>query len=289
MPIANVNKIEIWYETFGNKNNTAILLIMGACCQGIMWPTEFCEMLASHRFYVIRYDHRDTGQSTVFDFENNPYSIEEMAQDAIELLNFLNIEKFKLIGLSLGGPIAELISVNVSARTIGMVLIASSCDFRPGNLAYAGKPPEPNSLPRVKDIYLEWMNSFLSKPPQTIEDYIQFRVKGWKIMNGNQVPFEEQRYHELHKEFIERARHPESHLNHIKICQTAEAVIRNIPAKVSVPTIVIQGSEDPLFPEEHGKALAKAIKNAKYILADGLGHVPNCHFYQFIIDQIQSI
>lgn len=193
MPIAKINNIEIWYETFGDKKDEAILLIMGACCQGILWPTEFCEMLASEGFYVVRYDHRDTGQSTFFDFEKNPYSIEDLAQDAIELLNFLNIEKFKLIGLSLGGPIAELISVNLPKRTIGMMLIASSCDFRPGNLAFAGKAAEPNSLSRTRDVYLQWMNSFLSKPPKTVENYINFRVEGWRIMNGNKIPFEESR------------------------------------------------------------------------------------------------
>lgn len=289
MPTANVNNIEIWYETFGNKKDEAILLIMGACCQGIMWPTEFCEMLSSSGFYVIRYDHRDTGQSTYFDLEKNPYSIEDMAQDATELLNYLNIEKFKLVGLSMGGPIAELISVALPKRTIGMMLIASSCDFRPGNLAYAGEPPEPNSLSRTKDVYLQWMSSFLSKPPQTIEDHIKLRVEGWKIMNGNKIPFEEKRYYELHKEFIDRACHPESHLNHIKICQTAEEIIRTIPFKVMVPTVVIQGTEDPLFPEDHGEALSKAIKNSKYVLVEGLGHVPNKYFYRIFVEEIKRI
>ncbi len=289
MPIAKVNKVEIWYETFGNKKDEAVLLIMGACCQGIMWPTEFCEMLANNGFYVIRYDHRDTGQSTYFDFDKNPYTIEDMAQDAIELLNFLNVEKFKLIGLSMGGPIAEIISVNLRKKTLGMLLIASSCDFRPGNLAYAGKPPEPNSLSRTKEVYLEWMNSFLDKPPKTVDDHVKLRVKGWKIMNGDKVPFEDELYNELHKEFINRALHPESHLNHIKICQTAEEVIRVIPSKITAPTVVIQGSEDPLFPIDHGEALARKIKNSKYVLVSGLGHVPNQHFYKLIIDHVKLI
>ncbi|SRR5579883_432024 len=289
MPIAHANSIDIWYETFGNKKDEAILLIMGACCQGIMWPTEFCEMLSREGFYVIRYDHRDTGQSTYFDFEKNPYRIDDMAQDAIELLNFLNIKTFHLMGLSLGGPIAELIAVNLPERTLGMTLIASSCDFRPGNLAYAGLPAEPNGLSRTSDVYLQWMKSFLSNPPKTIEDHVKFRVEGWRIMSGTKVPFEEDRYYELHKEFLERARHPDSYLNHIKICQTAEETIRTIPFKVTVPTTVIQGSDDPLFPEDHGKALAKAIKNSRYVLVEGLGHVPNQHFYRSIIDQIKSI
>lgn len=289
MPIAKINNVEIWYETFGKQTDVPILLIMGACCQAILWPTEFCEMLAAEGFYVIRYDHRDTGLSTFFDFEKNPYTIQDMAQDAIELLNFLNIEKFLLIGLSLGGPIAELVSVKLPTRTMGMLLIASSCDFRSSNLAFAGAPPEPNRLSRPKDVYLQWMSLFLSKPPKTIQEQIKLRVEGWKILSGNKVPFEEARYYELNKEFIDRARHPESHLNHLKICHTAEELIRTVPSKVTVPTVVMQGSEDPLFPEDHGESLAKSIKNSKYILVEGLGHVPNKHFYRTFIDAIKSV
>lgn len=286
MTIARVNNIEIWYETFGNRADKAVLLVMGACCQSILWPTEFCEMLASKGFYVIRYDHRDTGQSSHFAFEKNPYSIEDMAQDAIELLNFLDIKKFILAGLSLGGPIAEIISVKEMQRTNHMLLIATSCDFRPMNLAYAGLAPESNQLPSTKDIYLQWIKRFTSCPPKTEEEYIQFGVEGWKILSGNHVPFEHDLYIKLNKECMNRARHPTSHVNHLQVCRSAEEIIRTIPLRVTVPTVIIHGSEDPIFPEDHGKALARKIKHAKYILAEGFGHVPNRHFYELMIDQI---
>ena len=287
MPIAKVNNIDIWYETFGNKEHDAVLLIMGGCCQGILWPTEFCEQLSNAGFFVIRYDHRDTGLSSYFDFENNPYTMHDMMTDAISLLDYLAIQKFQLVGLSMGAPIAELISVHYPERTKGQMLIASSCDFRPMNLAYAGKPPEPNSLPRTKDIYLQWMNKFMSAPIKNEEELIRFRVEGWNILSGDKVPFEEKRYYELHKQFIHRALHPESHLNHLHICRISEDIVSRIPSEVTVPTVVIHGSEDPIVPPDHGKALAKAIKSSKYILVEGLGHVPNCHFYSLIIQQVQ--
>ncbi len=172
MPIANVNHINIWYEWFGKKNDNCILLIMGACCQGILWPTEFCEQLANKGFYVIRYDHRDTGQSTYFDYQKNPYTIEDMADDAIGLLDFMKINQCQLIGLSMGGAIAELISVKQQNRISAITLIASSCDFQPMNLAFAGLPDEKNSLSRTKDIYLDWMQRFMSSPPKNKEEKI---------------------------------------------------------------------------------------------------------------------
>lgn len=79
-------------------------MVMGGCCQGILWPTEFCQKLADEGFYVIRYDHRDAGFSTCFDFETDPYDLIDMAKDAIGLLDYLEVEKTHLFGLSMGGP-----------------------------------------------------------------------------------------------------------------------------------------------------------------------------------------
>ena len=142
--IASVNTINTWYETFGKKNNPALLLIMGACTQGILWTTEFCELLSARGFFVIRYDHRDVGLSTYFNFEKEPYDLLDMAKDAVGLLDYLKISSAHLLGLSIGGPIAELISIHFSDKVLTLTLIATSYDFRPMNRAYAGLPEEPN-------------------------------------------------------------------------------------------------------------------------------------------------
>jgi pimeloyl-ACP methyl ester carboxylesterase len=286
--IVKANGINIWYETFGQKNHPALLLVMGGCCQGIMWPTEFCELLASEKFYVIRYDHRDTGYSTCFDFKTNPYNLLDLTKDALGLLDALKVEKAHICGLSMGGPIAELMAVYHPERVLTITLIATSCDFRPMNLAYAGLPPEENSLSSPKDIYLSWMKKFLAHPAKNEEEAFEQRMDCWRILNGTMVPFEEIRYSELHKLFLSRSKSPESIKNHIMACSNSEDLVKAAPRQVKVPTLIFHGTEDPIVPSDHGVALAKAISKSKYFLIDGFGHVLNCQFYEFIIRKIKE-
>ena len=107
-----------------------------------MWPTEFCEKLADTGFYVIRYDHRDTGFSAYCDFEKNPYTLLDMAKDGAGLLDSIGVQKAHVVGLSMGGPITELIAVNFPEKVLSITLMATSPDFRPMNLAFAGCLPK---------------------------------------------------------------------------------------------------------------------------------------------------
>lgn len=187
----------LWYETFGEKDNPPLLLVMGGLCQGILWPTGFCEQLAAEGFYVIRYDHRDTGLSPCFDYQKEPYDLLDMAKDAICLLDGLGIERAHVCGLSMGGPIAELMATK--GRVLSLTLIATSCDLRPSSLAYDKEFPDDITLPRPTDQYLAWMHRF------------------------------------------------------------------------------------------HGETLAKEIRDAKFVLVPGLGHVPNKQFYPLLIQEIKEV
>ncbi len=287
--MTKANNIDIWFETFGNKEDPVLLLIMGACSQGILWPSELCQKLASVGFYVIRYDHRDTGLSTHFDFEKNPYDLMDMSKDAIGLLDSLKIKKAHLMGLSMGGPIAELIAVHFPEYVHSITLMATSCDFRPMNLAYAGLPPEENSLSRPKDFYIEWIASFKEKTPKNLEEAIEQRVECWRLLNGAVIPFEEELYRKLHKEFLLRQRNPESIKNHFFVCSNSEQYVRSVSSKVKVPTLILHGSEDPIFPSDHGEMLAMSIEGSKYIPLYGMGHVPNRYFYDLIVQEVSKL
>ncbi len=286
--IVNANGISIWCETFGQKDNPPLLLIMGGCCQGIMWPTEFCAELSKEGFYVIRYDHRDTGYSTCFDFEKSPYNLLDLTKDAVGLLDALQVEKAHLCGLSMGGPIAELMAAYYPERVRTITLIATSCDFRPMNLAYAGLPPEEGSLSRTKDVYLSWMKEFLARPASNQEEAHEQRMSCWRILNGTVTPFEEDLYDELHRLFLSRSRYPEAIKNHILVCANSEEFVKTVPQQVKVPTLIFHGTEDPILPSDHGAALARAISGSKYLLIDGMGHVPNCRFYELMIKEIKE-
>ena len=286
--IAKTSNIEIWYETFGQKENPSLLLVMGCGGPGIMWPTEFCEQLSHEGFYVIRYDHRDVGLSTSFDFDQNPYDLLDMAKDAIELVDYIGVEKTHLLGLSMGGPIAELISVHFPKRILSLTVMMTPPDFRPLLSALDGLPSEEGSLSSPRENYLEWMKKLLQTPPQSEEELLEQRLEGWRILNGSAVPFDETLYRELHKEFISRTRNPKVLANHILACKRSQELIRSVPSQVKVPTWIFLGSEDPIFPPDHGEALAKAITGSTYVFVKGMGHVPNCHFYDILIEGIKK-
>lgn len=286
--IAKANNINVWYEAFGQKKDPALLLIMGGFSQGILWPTEFCEQLAKKGFYVIRYDHRDTGLSSCFDFIKKPYNLLDMAKDAIGLLDHLNIEKAHICGLSMGGPIGELMSVHFPKRVSTLTLIATSCDLRPCSLAFDELDSTGINLSRPKQIYIDWMLKFLKSPPQSKEEQLQQRVECWTILNGPVVPFEEQRYRQIHQEFLERLKHPESLTNHLLAIKNSFKMILEVSQQVVVPTLIIHGSEDPILQLDHGEALHKAITHSRFLFVQGLGHVLNCHFYDLIIKEIKQ-
>jgi pimeloyl-ACP methyl ester carboxylesterase len=286
--VVQTRGIETWYETFGNPADPALLLIMGGFCQGIMWPTEFCRQLAGEGFYVVRDDHRDSGLSTCVDYQKSPYTLSDMAQDAIDLLDYLQIEKVHVAGLSMGGPIGMLMAVNFPGRVLSLALISTSGDLRPCSLAYDEKYPEDLPLSRPKQVYLDWMHKFLRNPPKTFEENLETRLECWRILNGTKVSFEEERYREIHTEFILRCKHPESLTNHLLAISASFDAIIAAPAQVKVPTVVIQGTEDTILPPDHGEALAKSIPGARYVLAEGYGHVPNCHFYGLFIEEIKK-
>ena len=286
--IVSANGIEMWVETFGEKKDPPLLLVMGSFCQGILWPTEFCEKLAAEGFYVIRYDHRDSGLSTCFDFEKDPYDLLDMAKDGMALLDALEVEKAHLFGFSMGGPIAELMSVYFPGRVMTLTLIATSCDFKTGTLAFDGVAVDGAGLSLPKEIYVSWLQQFLNSPPQTREEAIERRLGAWSILNGSVVPFDAELYREIEERFWDRVKHPESITNHLLAIKRSFERVQNVPHLVRVPTLVIQGMEDVIFPPDHGVALAGAIAGSELLELEGFGHMMTPHFYDFLIKKIKE-
>ncbi|CDZ80120.1 3-oxoadipate enol-lactonase 2 [Candidatus Rubidus massiliensis] len=284
--IAKANAIDIWYETFGNKGDKPLLLIMGGCCQGVLWHRSFCEQLVREGFFVIRFDHRDSGLSTSFDFELQPYNLMDMAKDIIGLLDFIGVEKVYIFGVSLGGFIAEIMAGYFSQRVYSILLLGSTCEIRPMNLAYAGKSLDENvTLSSPKQNYLDWMFQFMEIVPQSHEKKLAQRMEGWNQLSGSTFPLDAKINREMQEEFLTRVRYEQGILNHIKMLNThhSEELIRVAPSKVQTPTVILHGSEDPIFPKDHGYALSQIIKNSTYLLVDGMGHIPSDPFYDLYI------
>lgn len=284
--ITKANEIDIWYETFGDSKSKPLLLIMGGCCQGVLWPKQFCERLASEGFYVVRYDHRDSGLSSFFDYETNPYDLMDMAKDAVGLLDALAIQKAHIFGVSLGAFLAEIMAGYFAKRVTSLLLLGSTCEMGPANLAYARKPFEKNAiLSPPKQTYLDWMFKFLKQSPQTYEEKLAQRIEGWNHLNGHVFPLDAKINREIQEEFLARLKYPQGILNHITMLNTphSEELIRLVPSKIQTPTVILHGSEDPIFPPDHGVALSEKIQNSEHIFVRGMGHIPSNHFYDLYI------
>lgn len=272
MVIAKANNIEIEYDTFGNPSSKPLLLIMGLGSQMIMWVPEFCDALAKEGFFVIRFDNRDVGLSTKFDNAgvqdimkvinaaqrgdpiNAPYTLNDMADDAVGLLDFLKIEKAHICGASMGGMIAQTMAIRHPSRVLSLTSIMSS----------TGNP----NLPQPKP---EAMQALIIPAPKERSAYIKHIVKMGKILYGSGFPYDEELRSELAGKAYDRCFYPAG-FNRQMVAILASGSRKDALKSLKIPTLVIHGGDDPLVPLEGGKDTAESIPNAELLIVDGMGH-----------------
>ena len=271
MPKANVNNIEIEYETIGDGISKPLLLIAGLGSQMLAWSDEMCESLANRGFYVIRFDNRDVGLSTKFEdaglpnfLEINtayargekpevPYTLEDMVDDAVGLLDVLNIDKVHVCGASMGGMIAQILAYKHPSRVLSLTLIMST----------TGNPDLPQPKPEI-------MAQFFAPVPDGREAYIEETVKRGRLIHGT-FAYDEDQSREYRAKEYDRSYYPEGITRQL----AAMAVPGNLKPKLAAiraPTLVIHGREDPFNAVEAGKDIATAIPGAELLILDGMGH-----------------
>jgi pimeloyl-ACP methyl ester carboxylesterase len=284
MPNVTANGIQIEYDTFGANSSPALLLVMGAGGQMIFWDFEFCELLAKRGHFVIRFDNRDVGLSTKFEKAGIPdmmaamkgkpvcsaYSLEDMADDAVGLLDALGIEKAHICGASMGGMIAQVISYRYPVRVLSLTSIMSS----------TGNP----ELPQIKPDVL----AAVFKPvPEEREAYIEHNVNLWRTLWSPGFPFDEKRLRTIMAESYDRSYYPQG-MARQSVAVLAHGYRRSSIASIKVPTLVIHGDEDPLMSVEGGKETAQLIPGAKLLIIDGMGHDMPKEAWSKIIDAISN-
>jgi len=144
------NNVKLWYQTFGLPNNPPFILLMGNGAQGIFWPDLFCQKLAERNYYVVRFDYRDTGLSSHFDFDKHPYDFLDIAKDILGFLNALKLEKTHFVGLSMGGFIAQLLAIHYPEHVLSVVSMMSTSDYSSLLSTLEGRPFSPSGLPAPK-------------------------------------------------------------------------------------------------------------------------------------------
>jgi pimeloyl-ACP methyl ester carboxylesterase len=282
--LARANGIEIAYQTFGERSNPALLLVMGLGAQLIHWPEEFCELLAGRGFYVIRFDNRDVGHSTKLDdapvpdlmavvagdFSAARYTLDDMADDAVGLLDHLEIHAAHVAGASMGGMIAQTIAVRHPDRVLSLCSIMST----------TGDPSVGQARP-------EALTVLLSPAPEDRDSYIDFHIKAFKAIGSPGFEIDEDFLRWRAEMTYDRSHYPDGFKRQLLAIYASGDRTRAV-SKISVPTVVIHGRDDPLITVSGGEATARAIPGAELVVIDGMGHDVPPGVWQQIIGAIET-
>ena len=256
---------------FGDPGDIPLLLVMGATASMVFWQDAFCRRLADGGRYVIRYDHRDTGKSSIFDIQQSPYTGLDMAEDAIGVLDAYNIDSAHIVGSSMGGMIAQLLAINSRERVRTITLASSTLDPTPLLLAATGEALPADSLPPPTDAVLASLANAGTLDWDDRDAVLQNRLDTIRLTAGAEPPFDEEFWRQLIGLELDRAVDLPAGQNHA-IAAGATPPWKDQLSQLDVPTLVIHGTVDPILPFEHGKALADAIPGAQLLAMDRVGH-----------------
>ncbi len=251
--------VDLATEAFGDPTHEPVLLIMGMMSSMLWWPDEFCERLARRGRFVIRYDNRDTGLSTTYPVGSPGYTGAEMADDAIRVLDGFDLPSAHLVGMSMGGALAQLATLRHPERVATLTTISTS-PLGEDSAALPGSDPD----------YLERLAGLGEPDWNDRTRVIDYLVEDSRLTAGSAHPFDEPRLRRLIGRDYDRANSFPSVTNHMRLAggEVASGSLRT----VSVPVLVIHGSEDPLFPIEHGIALSQAVSVSTLVRLEGSGH-----------------
>jgi pimeloyl-ACP methyl ester carboxylesterase len=266
--LAPVNGIEIAYQELGDPNGEPVLLIMGLATQMLAWDEELCEMLAERGFRVVRFDNRDIGHSSKIDSagvpsrsdmllgrrRTAPYLLTDMAADTTGLMDHLGIESAHLVGASMGGMIAQTVAIEHPRRVRSLVSMMSSTGNR-----WLGFPT--------------WkaFGALFARPSRGREAAIEQSVRTFKVIGSPAYPMDEARFRKLAAASYDR-----SH-SRAGIARQLHAIIASGDRTAALeglrlPATVLHGGSDPLIRSAAGRATARAIRDSRLRIFDGMGH-----------------
>ncbi len=266
------NGVRLAYEAFGDPGNPSIILVMGLGTQLLGWPESMCTSLASKGFHVVRYDNRDIGLSEKMEnahvpqaaglmFRSRlnlpmqvPYTLTDMANDLMGLMDALEIPKAHLVGASMGGMIGQIAAAKYGHRFLSFTSIMSS----------SGAPGLPGAS---REVTTTMVKRSLGLEPPTLESSMAF----WrKIGSPAYQPTDEVLKQKILASY-RRSFHPEGYSRHLAAIIANGSRVRLLK-KISVPTLVIHGKDDALVPVECGIDTARHIPHARLELFEGMGH-----------------
>jgi pimeloyl-ACP methyl ester carboxylesterase len=275
--------VELCYETFGDPSDAAVLLVMGLATQMVGWHEDFCEAFAERGFFVIRFDNRDIGRSqrmtgpvptvrqlVLRDKRVARYTLDDMAQDGFGLLDHLGIERAHVVGVSMGGMIAQTMAARRPERVLSLVSWMSNTGAR-----WNGQPS-----PRMYPVLLK-------TPPRDREGYINHAVWVFSRIGSPGFAADEESLRRIAGLSFDRG------INAVGSLRQLAAIIASgdrtpLLRTITAPTLVIHGLRDKLVPLSGGRATARAIPGARLLTIEGMGHdIPRAAWPR-ILDAIEE-
>ncbi len=256
--VVEANGVELCSEAFGDPADPPVLLIMGIGGSMLWWEEGFCRMLAEGGRFVVRYDHRDTGRSTTYPVGSPGYTGTDLLGDATRVLDAYDIPAAQIVGVSAGGGFAQELALDRRERVLSIVLISTTFATATGR-SLPGPTEEFGNF--VATARVDWSDD---------DSVVEYMVGYQRMLAGGQRPFDEPAARELVRRDIERARDYSAVQNHDSIQDDGG----DYPpvSSIAVPTLVIHGTADPMFPIGHGEALAEELPDARLLRLEGAGH-----------------
>ena len=285
MPRARLpSGLELEYDSFGDPARSPLLLVMGLSYQMIEWDDALCTLIADRGFWVTRFDNRDVGLSSKLDelgppnllavmsgTAAAPYTLEDMAQDLVALLDALGIEAAHIVGVSMGGMIAQLIAIGHPRRVLSLTSMMST----------VGGPNVVQAQPALSA-------ALVAPPGRTRDERVEHSVENRRLIFGTVMPFDEDRARAKAERAVDRCFSPDGAARQLAAIIAAPdrtAALRLLP----MPTLVIHGDEDPLIPPANGRQTAAALPGARLILIPGMGHALPEQVWPQVVDAISDV
>ncbi|WP_143261738.1 alpha/beta fold hydrolase [Allokutzneria sp. NRRL B-24872] len=263
--LVNSNGITLWCEDFGDPDDPAVLLVMGLGAQGTSWNEAFCSALVEGGRHVVRFDSRDTGRSDTVDFAAAPYTVTDMAADAFGVLDALGIEAAHVVGVSMGGMVAQEMAIERPARVLSLTSWMSSPDT-----------PDPSTmdwrvLPGRRAEMAPLVAEMADGLPATREERVEFMVRLARAATGGGADFDEVAVRQFIERDIDRADGRDATTNH-SLAAASSRERWDLLRGLTIPTLVVHGTEDPIIPFVHAEEMVRLVPNARLLPLPGVGH-----------------
>ncbi len=269
MPYTSGHEVDLFYESFGGDDDPTLLLIAGHGVQLLGWPDELCWSFVDRGFRVVRFDNRDAGRSTVMS-NDTLYGLPDMAADALAVLDAVGAESAHVVGMSMGGMIAQVLACDHSHRVMSLTSISATTGEEG-----VGRPSP------------EALNHMVVEQPSDREGNVAHALAGRRVW-GSTRWFDEELSRIEYEQAFDRAFHPGAGARQAHALLSAGDRAHAL-ARIEIPTLVIHADVDPLIDRSGGERTAELVPGAELVIIDDMGHQLPAPVWSQLVEAVTQV